>query len=590
MWQRFTFSFKVTCVQELLKTNPVQSWSVSGRSVPSTTKCRLLLTLDSAGYRQQGSYRSLGHVWIVCLVIVRNPFSPFIGTFHIWVTQQVATGPFPPRTRREKPLNRRTSDGVRAPPCLLCIASINEGPFSSEAGRRSEVSCVDPKTSPLRVCKSVWTTSFKASRNIQPKSLREKQALPSPNSPLTFEFCTKIEWLLIGPFPTDPIIAALHPDHSSLFRWKVALAQGDGDQAEGKWSWDPFLLWRDIVWGTYWIKHCISSQKRRLERLLFGKTSNVGPGPPRDVTGLHFCEWMQLAGVSTKHPVWNKSRRKQRFPCWYKLYKRVSASIIDDRPVRISDARGAWGSQLDQDQHLIPQNLFIFTRVMEHIWWHPNWWLPAFVCRLVSVLNEPLRFKRIYWQQSIKCLYGDWLLFYYSWKSCSARWTRDEVWRARFNCSQSLVIRSKARLWFWGSRTSTLTSTLPFSCWTANLLIVSLDDAPGGRYRTFLLSVCSPATCCRPTPPQRDAATISLDCWDRQFVMKCSVWCGPKSSFCLTADVPVDLWVFHTSPLSFSSPASQSHLLKLLSASEGPWVRWCVFRVFNATPADILEP
>lgn len=63
------------------------------------------------------------------------------------------------------------------------------------------------------------------------------------------------------------------------------------------------------------------------------------------------------------------SRRKQRFPCWYKVYKRVSASIVDGRAVRISDARGAWGSQLDQDRHLIPLNLFIFTRVMEHIWW-----------------------------------------------------------------------------------------------------------------------------------------------------------------------------------------------------------------------------
>lgn len=124
--------------------------------------------------------------------------------------------------------------------------------------------------------------------------------------------------------------------------------------------------------GTYWIKHCISSQKRWLEPILFGKTSNVGPGPPRDVTGLHFCEWMQLTGVSTKHPEWKKSGRKERFPCWCKLYKRVSASVVDGRPVGISDARGAWGPQLDGDQHLIPLNLFIFTRVMEHIWWLPT--------------------------------------------------------------------------------------------------------------------------------------------------------------------------------------------------------------------------
>lgn len=173
MWQRFTFSLKVTCVQELLKTDPAQSWSGSGHTVPSTTKCRLLWTLHSAGCRQQGSYASLGHVWIVCLVIMRNPFSSFIGTFHIWVTQQVATGPFPPRNRSENPLNRRMSDRVRAPPCLLCVTPVNEGPSSSEAARRSEVSCVDPKTSPVLVCKSVWSTSFKPSQNIHPKSLRE---------------------------------------------------------------------------------------------------------------------------------------------------------------------------------------------------------------------------------------------------------------------------------------------------------------------------------------------------------------------------------------------------------------------------------
>lgn len=103
MWQMFTFSFKVTYVQELLKTNPVHSWSVSGRTAPSTTKCRLLLHLILQAAGSGGSYRSLGHVWIVCLVIMRNPFSSFIGTFHIWVTQQVATGPFPPGNRSEKP-------------------------------------------------------------------------------------------------------------------------------------------------------------------------------------------------------------------------------------------------------------------------------------------------------------------------------------------------------------------------------------------------------------------------------------------------------------------------------------------------------
>lgn len=81
-----------------------------------------------------------------------------------------------------------------------------------------------------------------------------------------------------------------------------------------------------------------------------------------------------------------------------------------------------------------------------------------------------------------------------------------------------------------------------------------LEDAPGGRCWTCLLSVCSPATRCTPTAPRRDAATISFDCWDGLFVMKCSVWCGPKSSFCLTAD----LWVLHTSPLSLSSPLLSS--------------------------------
>lgn len=211
----------------------------------------------------------------------------------------------------------------------------------------------------------------------------------------------------------------------------------------------------------------------------------------------------------------------------------------------------------------------------------PNWWLPAFVSRLVSVLNEPLRFKRIYSQQSIKCLYSDWLLFCYSWKNCSARWTRHQVRRARFNCCQRLVIRSKAGLWFWGSRTSTLTSTLPFSCWTANLLMVSLDDAPGGRCRTFLLSICSPATCCRPTRPQRDAATIGLGCWDGLFVRKRSVWRGPKSSFCLTQTS--QLIVGSLSPPLLSSETSQSLLLKLLSASEGLWGCWCTFHAFNAT-------
>lgn len=142
-------------MQEPLKTNPVRSWSASGHTVPSTTKCRLLLTLNSAGCRQQGSHPSSGRVWIVCLVIMRNPFSPFSGTFHIWVTQRVTTGPFPPRNRSEKPLRRRMSDRLRAPPCLLCVTSINEGPSSSEAGRRSEASCADPNTSPLRVWKSV---------------------------------------------------------------------------------------------------------------------------------------------------------------------------------------------------------------------------------------------------------------------------------------------------------------------------------------------------------------------------------------------------------------------------------------------------
>lgn len=115
--------------------------------------------LNSAGCRQQGSYRSLGHVWIVCLAIMRNPFSSFIGTFHIWATQQVTTGPFPPRNRSEKPPKRRMSDRLRAPPRLLCVTSINEGPLSSEAGRRSEASRADPNASPLRVCKSVWTKS-----------------------------------------------------------------------------------------------------------------------------------------------------------------------------------------------------------------------------------------------------------------------------------------------------------------------------------------------------------------------------------------------------------------------------------------------
>lgn len=145
----------MTYVQELLKTNPVHSWSVSGRTAPSTTKCRLLLLLILQAAGSGRSYRSLGHVWIVCLVIMRSPFSSFIGTFHIWVTQQVETGPFPPGNRSEKPPNRRMPDRLLAPPCLLRVTSINERPFSSEAGRRSEVSCVDFKTSPVRVRKSV---------------------------------------------------------------------------------------------------------------------------------------------------------------------------------------------------------------------------------------------------------------------------------------------------------------------------------------------------------------------------------------------------------------------------------------------------
>lgn len=67
-----------------------------------------------------------------------------------------------------------------------------------------------------------------------------------------------------------------------------------------------------------------------------------------------------------------KNIHKGAFPCGYKLYKHVSASIVDNRPVRISDGQGAGGSQLDQDQHLIPLNLSDGALLMPL-----NWWLPA---------------------------------------------------------------------------------------------------------------------------------------------------------------------------------------------------------------------
>lgn len=164
-------------------------------------------------------------------------------------------------------------------------------------------------------------------------------------------------------------------------------------------------------------------------------------------------------------------------------------------------------------------------------------------------------------QQSIKCLHSDWLwlLFHYSWKSCSARWIKDEVRRARFNCCQSFVIRSKARLWLCGS----LMPASSFFCWTTNLLLISpVDGIRRCSGRTFLLYVYSPA---RPAadkrPPQRDAATIAWDCWDGLFVMGCRHWCGP--------DVPVDLRVLHMSwPFTLLHYTNQSHPLKPLPASE----------------------
>lgn len=82
---------------------------------------------------------------------------------------------------------------------------------------------------------------------------------------------------------------------------------------------------------------------RWLEQLFFGRTFNVRPGPPRDVMGLQLTVWgviPQLQRGDTGIRAQDKGAfTDELFLYSYKLYKHVSASIVDKRPVRISDAQ-----------------------------------------------------------------------------------------------------------------------------------------------------------------------------------------------------------------------------------------------------------
>lgn len=171
------------------------------------------------------------------------------------------------------------SDSLCAPSRLLCITSMNKSCFHPNLASDARWAVSVPKV-------HLWVFGNQSerlpSKQVKTSNQSHSESInvcQSTKGPLTLKRCIKIKWVLIGPFPTAPITAALHRDQSSLFQWKVVLAQRDGDQTEVKWSWETFLLWKDIIWGTYWIKDCISSQMRWLERLLFGTMFNARLGP-----------------------------------------------------------------------------------------------------------------------------------------------------------------------------------------------------------------------------------------------------------------------------------------------------------------------
>lgn len=191
-----------------------------------------------------------------------------------------------------------------APSPLLCITSIKKGlfPVWTWPGKQGEAK--GHLWVPVNQSERLPSNQDKISNQSHSESPNLCQ---SSNSPLTLKPCIKIKWLLIGPFRTAPITAALHRDHSSVFRRKSGVGSARWRSNRGQMELRNIFT----VKGTSFEGHIELKIALALR-----------------CTWTMWWDFIFVSECSSGTGTWPKA---PTLSYCYKSYKHVSASIVDNR-------------------------------------------------------------------------------------------------------------------------------------------------------------------------------------------------------------------------------------------------------------------